>query len=53
MGVADDYDGFALDLDGVVWLSGEPIPGSVDAIAALRARGWPVVFLTNDPRSTR
>jgi glycerol-1-phosphatase len=50
---ADRFDGFALDLDGVVWLSGQPIPGSAEAIAALRARGHRVVFLTNDPRSTR
>jgi glycerol-1-phosphatase len=46
------YDGFALDLDGVVWLTGQPIAGSVEAIARLRSRGR-VVFLTNDPRSTR
>jgi HAD superfamily hydrolase (TIGR01450 family) len=50
---AERYDGFALDLDGVVWLAGEPIPGSVEAIAALRAAGKRVVFITNDPRSTR
>jgi glycerol-1-phosphatase len=50
---ADRFDGFALDLDGVVWLSGQPIAGSAEAIAALRARGRRVVFLTNDPRSTR
>jgi glycerol-1-phosphatase len=50
---ADRFDGFALDLDGVVWLSSQPIPGSAEAIAALRERGRRVVFLTNDPRSTR
>jgi glycerol-1-phosphatase len=53
MAALDRCDGFAIDLDGVVWLSGEPIPGSVEAIASLRRRGRPVVFLTNDPRSTR
>jgi glycerol-1-phosphatase len=53
MPLADSYDGLALDLDGVVWLTGEPIPGSVEAIAALRRSGRRVVFLTNDPRSTR
>lgn len=37
-----------LDLDGVVWLSGVPIPGSVDAIARLRAAGQRVVFVTNN-----
>lgn len=52
MVAVSDCDGFALDLDGVVWLTGAPIPGSVEAIARLRSSGR-VVFLTNDPRSTR
>ena len=30
-----------LDLDGVVWLAHQPIPGSVEAIAALRSAGVP------------
>ncbi len=37
-----------LDLDGVVWLSEQPIPGSSEAIAALRAAGHRVLFLTNN-----
>jgi 4-nitrophenyl phosphatase len=37
-----------LDLDGVVWLSHRPIAGSVDAIAALRAAGHRVLFVTNN-----
>ena len=36
------------DLDGVVWLSHEAIPGSVDAVARLRAGGRRVVFVTNN-----
>ena len=36
-----------LDLDGVVWLAHEPIAGVVDGIAALRAAGERVVFVTN------
>lgn len=36
------------DLDGVVWLAHEPIPGSVEAIAALRASGHRVLFVTNN-----
>lgn len=36
------------DLDGVVWLAHEPIPGSVEAIAALRASGRRVLFVTNN-----
>jgi 4-nitrophenyl phosphatase len=40
--------GFALDLDGVVWLADEPVPGSAEAVARLRATGEPVVFVTNN-----
>jgi HAD superfamily hydrolase (TIGR01450 family) len=36
------------DLDGVVWLSHEPIPGSVVAVAQLRAAGHRVLFVTNN-----
>ena len=49
---ADAFDGFAIDLDGVIWLAGEPIPGSVEAVAKLRRRGAGVVFVTNDPGRT-
>jgi glycerol 3-phosphatase-2 len=41
-----------LDLDGVVWLAGVPIPGAVDAIADLRGTGARVVFVTNNSSST-
>ena len=37
-----------LDLDGVLWLGDEPIPGSADAVAALRARGERVLFVSNN-----
>jgi HAD superfamily hydrolase (TIGR01450 family) len=36
------------DLDGVVWLSHQPIPGSVDAVARLREHGHRVLFVTNN-----
>jgi HAD superfamily hydrolase (TIGR01450 family) len=36
------------DLDGVVWLSHQPIAGSVDAVARLRAAGHRVLFVTNN-----
>jgi 4-nitrophenyl phosphatase len=36
------------DLDGVVWLANRPIPGSVDAIARVRAAGHRVLFVTNN-----
>ncbi len=41
-----------LDLDGVVWLSHRAIPGSPEAIAAVRAAGSRVVFVTNNSAST-
>ena len=40
------------DLDGVVWLAHQPIPGSVRAIASLREAGTRVVFVTNNSFST-
>jgi glycerol 3-phosphatase-2 len=46
-------DGLIIDLDGVVWIGPNAVPGSVEAIAELRARGVRLVFLTNDPRGSR
>ncbi|MHB8466123.1 MAG: HAD-IIA family hydrolase [Acidimicrobiales bacterium] len=37
-----------LDLDGVVWLAEDPIPGAAEAVTALRARGERVVVATNN-----
>jgi len=48
--IADDYDGFVLDLWGVVHDGRNPYPGVLDCLAELRARGKRVVFLTNAPR---
>jgi HAD superfamily hydrolase (TIGR01450 family) len=44
------YDQLILDLDGCVWVGDEPTPGAAEAIAALRAAGKRLVFVTNDPR---
>jgi 4-nitrophenyl phosphatase len=41
-----------LDLDGVVWLAEDPIPGAAEAIAKLRDSGNRVVFLTNNSSAT-
>ena len=41
-----------VDLDGVVWLGEEPIPGAAEAIRSLRADGTRVVFLTNNSSAT-
>ena len=37
-----------LDLDGVIWLAGEAIPGAAEAVARLRASGERVCFVTNN-----
>jgi glycerol-1-phosphatase len=43
---------WVLDLDGVVWLNDQPIAGSADGIAALRASGVRTVFCTNNSSLT-
>jgi glycerol-1-phosphatase len=47
------FDGLIIDLDGVVWIGSTAVPGSVDALAELRARGTRLLFLTNNPRDSR
>jgi glycerol 3-phosphatase-2 len=49
MPLADEFDGFLVDLDGVVWIGREPVPGSVEALQALLGTGKRVVFVTNNP----
>ena len=44
------YDQLILDLDGCIWLGDEPVPGSVEAVIALRDAGKRIAFATNDPR---
>ncbi len=41
-----------LDLDGVIWLAEEPIPGSPEAVARLRRAGHRLLFLTNNSYPT-
>lgn len=49
MALADQFDGLLIDLDGVVWIGREPVPGSPEALAALIAAGKELVFVTNNP----
>lgn len=42
------YDAFAFDLDGVIWLAGALIPDAPAAIAAVRAAGKRLIFLSNN-----
>jgi glycerol 3-phosphatase-2 len=47
--IIDSYDGFLVDLDGVVWVGRDPVPGSPEALATMLAAGKEVVFVTNNP----
>ncbi len=49
-GLAGDYDGFIVDLWGVVHDGVSLYPGALDCLERLRAAGKPVVFLSNAPR---
>lgn len=42
-----------LDIDGVLAISGTPIPGAVTAVAELRQLGHRLRFVTNDTRHSR
>jgi 4-nitrophenyl phosphatase len=46
--LADRFDGFLFDLDGVVWRGEELIPGAARTIARLREQEKRVVFMTNN-----
>ncbi len=46
-------DGLLLDMDGVLTVSWEPLPGAVDAFARLRAAGLPLRILTNTTGRSR
>lgn len=47
------YAGYAFDLDGTVYLGEALLPGAGRTVAALRAAGRPVVFLSNNPLRSR
>jgi HAD superfamily hydrolase (TIGR01450 family) len=46
--VADDFDGFLVDLDGVVWIGRALVPGVVESLRALIEGGKEIVFVTNN-----
>ncbi len=48
MALADQFDGLLIDLDGVVWLGRELVPGAGDALRRLLDDGKEVVFVTNN-----
>ena len=48
-----DIDGVLLDIDGVLAVSWEPLPGAIDAIAWLRSNDVPFRLITNTTTKTR
>jgi glycerol-1-phosphatase len=50
--LADRYEAFLLDLDGVVFRGDAAIPGASETIEELRRRGRRVVFITNNSART-
>lgn len=49
MALADEFDGFLVDLDGVVWVGREMLPGAIGTLRALLEAGKEIVFVTNNP----
>jgi glycerol 3-phosphatase-2 len=46
--LAHRYDQFILDLDGCVWVGGEPTPGVIEALEEMRVAGKRLAFATNN-----
>jgi glycerol 3-phosphatase-2 len=49
MALADQFDGFLVDLDGVVWVGRELVPGSAETLGELIGAGKEIIFVTNNP----
>ncbi|MGZ5318765.1 MAG: HAD-IIA family hydrolase [Actinomycetota bacterium] len=50
--LAERYDAFLFDLDGVLYRGDEPVPGAPEVVAALRALGKGIAFVTNNSSRT-
>jgi len=50
--IFESYKGFIIDLDGVVYLLHEPVPGSSDAVRRMQEAGLNFLFLTNNSIAT-
>jgi HAD superfamily hydrolase (TIGR01450 family) len=50
--LSDHYDAALLDLDGVVYLGGTPIPGAAAGLAAASGRGMKLAYVTNNASRT-
>jgi HAD superfamily hydrolase (TIGR01457 family) len=50
--IAEPYDAFLFDLDGVLYRGAEPVDGAPEAVARLRSLGKNVAFVTNNSSRT-
>jgi HAD superfamily hydrolase (TIGR01457 family) len=50
--IADGYDAFLFDLDGVLYRGDEPVDGAPEAMRRLRAAGKRIAFVTNNSSRT-
>lgn len=50
--LADDFDSFLVDLDGVVYVGPAEIPGAGETLSQLTASGRRVCFVTNNASRT-
>jgi HAD superfamily hydrolase (TIGR01458 family) len=48
-----DIDGVLLDIDGVLAISWDPLPGAIETLAWLRSAGVPFLLITNTTTKTR
>jgi HAD superfamily hydrolase (TIGR01457 family) len=50
--IADRYDAFLFDLDGVLYRGAEPVDGAAETLATLRSLGKGLAFMTNNSSRT-
>jgi HAD superfamily hydrolase (TIGR01450 family) len=50
--IADRYDAFLFDLDGVLYRGDQPVPPAADAVRRLRRSGKGISFVTNNSART-
>jgi glycerol 3-phosphatase-2 len=50
--LAERYDAFLFDLDGVLYRGASPVPHAPEALARLRASGRGIAFVTNNSSAT-
>ena len=50
--IADRYDAFLFDLDGVLYRGSEPVPGAAGVVSRLRTLGKRLAFVTNNSGRT-